>query len=202
MSEGVNALRSPDRSFLIITHYQRLLNYIVPDTVHVMSGGRIVKTGGKALALELEATGYADYRNRGCLTWLTSPLAKTPAETALVQAFESAKTALPGEAERRVLRPSSNSPSAAFRTAGSKSQVHRPAGPSARGCAFRRCAFIDEAKAALACAKALAGIEALQVPFVNGHFVREAGIFAVCRRMSRSSCLPRLWPTAMTGWLS
>jgi Fe-S cluster assembly ATP-binding protein len=62
VSEGVNALRSPDRSFLIITHYQRLLNHIVPDTVHVMSGGRIVKTGGKALALELEATGYADYR--------------------------------------------------------------------------------------------------------------------------------------------
>ncbi|MDP8918322.1 MAG: Fe-S cluster assembly ATPase SufC, partial [Pseudomonadota bacterium] len=62
VSEGVNALRSPDRAFLVITHYQRLLNHIVPDTVHVMSGGRIVKTGGKELALELEATGYADYR--------------------------------------------------------------------------------------------------------------------------------------------
>ena len=62
VSEGVNALRGADRSFLVITHYQRLLNYIVPDTVHVMSAGRIVKTGGKELALELENSGYADYR--------------------------------------------------------------------------------------------------------------------------------------------
>jgi Fe-S cluster assembly ATP-binding protein len=62
VAEGVNALRSPDRSFLVITHYQRLLNHIVPDTVHVMAGGRIVKSGGKELALELEANGYADYR--------------------------------------------------------------------------------------------------------------------------------------------
>jgi Fe-S cluster assembly ATP-binding protein len=62
VSEGVNALRSPDRAFLVITHYQRLLNHIVPDTVHVMHAGRIVKSGGKELALELEANGYADYR--------------------------------------------------------------------------------------------------------------------------------------------
>jgi Fe-S cluster assembly ATP-binding protein len=61
VSEGVNALRSANRSFLVITHYQRLLNYIVPDTVHVMSKGKIVRTGGKELALELEASGYADY---------------------------------------------------------------------------------------------------------------------------------------------
>jgi Fe-S cluster assembly ATP-binding protein len=61
VSEGVNALRSPTRSTLVITHYQRLLNYIVPDKVHVMSAGRIVRTGGKELALELEARGYADY---------------------------------------------------------------------------------------------------------------------------------------------
>jgi Fe-S cluster assembly ATP-binding protein len=59
VAEGVNALRSPDRSMLIITHYQRLLDYIVPDKVHVLSGGRIVKTGDKDLALELERTGYA-----------------------------------------------------------------------------------------------------------------------------------------------
>jgi len=64
VAEGVNALRSPERSFLVITHYQRLLNYIVPDTVHVMSGGRIVRSGGKELALELEANGYADYRSQ------------------------------------------------------------------------------------------------------------------------------------------
>ena len=53
VAEGVNSLRSPERSFLVITHYQRLLDYIVPDTVHVLSKGRIVKTGGKELALEL-----------------------------------------------------------------------------------------------------------------------------------------------------
>ena len=58
VSEGVNALRGADRSFLVITHYQRLLNHIVPDTVHVMSSGRIVRSGGKELALELEAKGY------------------------------------------------------------------------------------------------------------------------------------------------
>ncbi|WP_457090075.1 Fe-S cluster assembly ATPase SufC [Microvirga sp. P5_D2] len=62
VSEGVNSLRSPDRAFLVITHYQRLLNHIVPDSVHVMHGGRIVRSGGKDLALELEANGYADYR--------------------------------------------------------------------------------------------------------------------------------------------
>jgi len=62
VSEGVNSLRSPDRAFLVITHYQRLLNHIVPDTVHVMHSGRIVRSGGKELALELEANGYADYR--------------------------------------------------------------------------------------------------------------------------------------------
>ena len=61
VAEGVNALRSPDRSFLVITHYQRLLDYIVPDTVHVLSKGRIVTSGGKELALELEKNGYRDY---------------------------------------------------------------------------------------------------------------------------------------------
>jgi Fe-S cluster assembly ATP-binding protein len=64
VADGVNALRSPERSFLIITHYQRLLNHIVPDTVHVMANGRIVRSGGKELALELEANGYADYRQQ------------------------------------------------------------------------------------------------------------------------------------------
>ncbi|BAT60846.1 vegetative protein 296 [Variibacter gotjawalensis] len=63
VSDGVNALRSPQRSMLVITHYQRLLNYIVPDVVHVMAKGRVVKTGGKELALELEAHGYAEYRD-------------------------------------------------------------------------------------------------------------------------------------------
>jgi Fe-S cluster assembly ATP-binding protein len=62
VADGVNRLRSPERAFVVITHYQRLLDYIVPDVVHVLSKGRIVKTGGKALALELEATGYAQYQ--------------------------------------------------------------------------------------------------------------------------------------------
>ncbi len=61
VADGVNALRSPERSMVVITHYQRLLDYIVPDVVHVLSGGRIVKTGGRELALELEKSGYADY---------------------------------------------------------------------------------------------------------------------------------------------
>jgi len=59
VSDGVNALRSADRSFLLITHYQRLLNYIVPDHVHVLLDGRIVRSGGKELALELEEKGYS-----------------------------------------------------------------------------------------------------------------------------------------------
>jgi Fe-S cluster assembly ATP-binding protein len=60
VAEGVNALRSPDRGFLVITHYQRLLDYIKPDSVHVLSNGRIVKSGGPELALELERNGYRD----------------------------------------------------------------------------------------------------------------------------------------------
>ena len=63
VADGVNRLRTSERSFVVITHYQRLLNYIVPDVVHVLSRGRIVKTGGKELALELEAGGYAQYRD-------------------------------------------------------------------------------------------------------------------------------------------
>ena len=60
VSDGVNALRSPDRAFIVITHYQRLLEHIVPDTVHVLYKGQIIRTGGKELALELEENGYAD----------------------------------------------------------------------------------------------------------------------------------------------
>src|SRR5256885_2176608 len=62
VADGVNRLRSPERSSIVITHYQRLLNYIVPDIVHVLSKGRIVKTGGKELALELEKSGYAQFQ--------------------------------------------------------------------------------------------------------------------------------------------
>ena len=66
VAQGVNSLRDPRRSFLVITHYQRLLDHIVPDRVHVLAGGRIVKSGGSELALELEEKGYA---------WLEGPLA-------------------------------------------------------------------------------------------------------------------------------
>ncbi|ANB34558.1 Fe-S cluster assembly ATPase SufC [Rhodovulum sulfidophilum] len=60
VSDGVNALRAPDRGFLVITHYQRLLDHIVPDVVHIMANGRIIKSGGADLALEVEHNGYAD----------------------------------------------------------------------------------------------------------------------------------------------
>ena len=65
VAKGVNTLRSPERAMIVITHYQRLLNYIVPDFVHVLSGGKIVRSGGKELALDLEAKGYA---------WLEEPV--------------------------------------------------------------------------------------------------------------------------------
>jgi Fe-S cluster assembly ATP-binding protein len=58
VAEGVNQLRSPDRAFILVTHYQRLLNYIIPDRVHVLMGGQIIKSGGRELALELEERGY------------------------------------------------------------------------------------------------------------------------------------------------
>ncbi|CAM5406004.1 putative ATP-dependent transporter SufC OS=Afipia felis OX=1035 GN=sufC PE=3 SV=1 [Afipia felis] len=63
-ADGVNALRAPNRSMIVITHYQRLLNYIVPDFVHVMSKGRVVKSGGKDLALELEKSGYTQFEDK------------------------------------------------------------------------------------------------------------------------------------------
>jgi Fe-S cluster assembly ATP-binding protein len=69
VANGVNALRRPDNAAIVVTHYQRLLNYIVPDRVHVLSAGRIVKSGGKDLALELEARGYE---------WLEEEVGATP----------------------------------------------------------------------------------------------------------------------------
>jgi Fe-S cluster assembly ATP-binding protein len=62
VAEGVNAMRSKDRAMLVITHYQRLLNHIVPDRVHVLADGRIRKSGGANLALELEKSGYAEFQ--------------------------------------------------------------------------------------------------------------------------------------------
>ena len=67
VANGVNALRGPDRAIVVVTHYQRLLDYIVPDFVHVLSGGLIVRSGGKDLALELEEKGYG---------WIDQPAGK------------------------------------------------------------------------------------------------------------------------------
>ena len=64
VSDGANALRGPERAMLVITHYQRLLNYIVPDRVHVLADGRIQKSGGKELALELEKSGYTGFKTK------------------------------------------------------------------------------------------------------------------------------------------
>jgi len=61
VAEGVNSMRSPERSFIVVTHYQRLLNYITPDVVHILVKGKIVKTGGPDLALEVEKEGYREY---------------------------------------------------------------------------------------------------------------------------------------------
>ncbi len=61
VSHGINAMRSPERAFVVITHYQRLLDYVVPDFVHVLSGGRIIRSGGKELAHQLEKEGYAEF---------------------------------------------------------------------------------------------------------------------------------------------
>jgi Fe-S cluster assembly ATP-binding protein len=72
VSAGVNRLRSPDRAMLVITHYQRLLNYIVPDKVHVMIDGKIRKTGEKELALELEKSGYAEFKSEAIASALAS----------------------------------------------------------------------------------------------------------------------------------
>ena len=65
VAEGINRHRREDRAMILVTHYQRLLDYVVPDVVHVLSGGRIVRTGGKELALELEQKGYASYERAG-----------------------------------------------------------------------------------------------------------------------------------------
>jgi len=78
VAEGVNSLRQSDRAFLLITHYQRLLNYIIPDHVHVLVDGRIVRSGGKELALELEEKGYAWLESLESLESLASPGSKAP----------------------------------------------------------------------------------------------------------------------------
>jgi Fe-S cluster assembly ATP-binding protein len=72
VAEGVNKLRSPENATILVTHYQRLLNYIVPDYVHVLAGGKIVKSGGKELALELEEKGYDWIQNTGSVAGIAA----------------------------------------------------------------------------------------------------------------------------------
>ena len=100
VAEGVNALRSPERAMLVITHYQRLLNYIVPDRVHVLSEGRVARSGGPELALELEESGYAEFggrpRPKGTAMDLPVQQFRTKAEQAYLDLFEAAEKALPG----------------------------------------------------------------------------------------------------------
>jgi Fe-S cluster assembly ATP-binding protein len=72
VAEGVNKLRSPENATILVTHYQRLLNYIVPDYVHVLAGGKIVKSGGKDLALELEEKGYDWIQNTGAVAGIAA----------------------------------------------------------------------------------------------------------------------------------
>src|SRR5438067_13259962 len=99
-ADGVNALRSPERGMVVITHYQRLLNYIVPDFVHVMSRGRVVKSGDKELALELEASGYTQFEDAACRHnadfIMNVALAKTGTERAPSDIFAIARHRLPG----------------------------------------------------------------------------------------------------------
>ena len=97
-ADGVNALRSPERAMVVITHYQRLLNYIVPDFVHVMSKGRVVKSGGKELALELEASGYAQFEDAADLMNVVDErcTGKTETGRALSDIFAVARERLPG----------------------------------------------------------------------------------------------------------
>ena len=112
-ADGVNALRSPDRAMVVITHYQRLLNYIVPDFVHVMSKGRVVKSGGKELALELEESGYAQFEDAAVIADLYERgIGKNRNRTRAERAFAVARDRLPGAARsptrgRRRSRPMS-----------------------------------------------------------------------------------------------
>jgi ABC-type multidrug transport system ATPase subunit len=95
VANGVNKLKRPDNATILVTHYQRLLNYIVPDFVHVLAGGRIVKSGGKELALELEAKGYE---------WLLEPVAVTSVARQRIAISSSARSTAEGPAWLPTLR--------------------------------------------------------------------------------------------------
>ena len=134
VADGVNRLRSPERAMIVITHYQRLLDYIVPDVVHVMAKGRVVKSGGKELALELEAKGYAAIPGGGGVAMNAEVRAiKTDAEKALAAAYEAARGRLPGKG---ALSRAARGRVPAIRAA-------RPAAPARRGMEIYRPARAD-----------------------------------------------------------
>ena len=107
---------------LVITHYQRLLDYIVPDMVHVLSGGRIVRTGGKELALELEAKGYAQYQDEAA-SRMNAELQQSYQDrgrAALAETFAAARRGCPAAAPRRGAKPRSPFEARACRTGASR----------------------------------------------------------------------------------
>ena len=125
VANGVNALRSPERALLVITHYQRLLDYIVPDFVHVLSDGRIVRSGGKELALELEQKGYGWLaRSGGAVSVLDAARDHFASSARRLRGGRRAPAIRSG-CERCARRPRRASPSRASRARGSKSGATR-----------------------------------------------------------------------------
>ena len=126
VAEGVNALRAPERAMLVITHYQRLLDYIVPDRIHVLAEGRIVAEGGKELALELEAKGYEHIVKAGGMSGRPSSLGIAEA-----RARRSARRCCRAVACRIAASRNGNIPISSRRWAKQASARSRPSGRSA-----------------------------------------------------------------------
>jgi Fe-S cluster assembly ATP-binding protein len=131
VANGVNAMRSPERAFIVVTHYQRLLDYIVPDVVHVLSGGRIVKSGDRALALELEDKGYG---------WLEPEAAASPRSRKAGHPHDSPRPVQP--ADRRLSRRLRSSCHRPFRDGALMAAESAPKGDRA----LRRCRISDDAR--------------------------------------------------------
>ena len=179
VSEGVNRLRSPDRAFVVITHYQRLLDYIVPDVVHVLSKGRIVKTGGKELALELEATrlrrNTRTRRRERCDERRGPPDQDCGRDRAGERISRTAKRALPGAAAVAALRE------AAFR----RFDARRAAAPARRGVEIHRPARAD-ARCQAARRRARCGGEGARQAGAGALLGGDRGARASCSSTARS----------------
>ena len=161
VADGVNALRDAGRAFLVITHYQRLLDHIAPDVVHIMADGRIVKTGGPELALEVEANGYADILAEARDG--AAPTVDTEATEARLSALDARRRVAWAAAARRERAgpPARHGPAAAARRV---LALHRPDTLTAPEAAAgqRRCADGE--------ARAFDDIDALRLVFVDGRF--------------------------------